>query len=162
MTIRTARWAKLNTCEYTCECGETVHLTIDAEKAAELHFAGARRAAIERPSELDEVHEGELIDYDDMIEFHQLLERQDWFDVLCRLTTFQVVQPEDKLRRQLYAELISRADYVDGLPPEGRDRSDFEIALIARLNRAADSIHPQRGEGDDGWGEIRTFSLVGW
>ncbi len=39
------------------------------------------------PAELYEAHEGDPIDHDDLIDFHDLLCREGWFDALVALST---------------------------------------------------------------------------
>ncbi|HEX2849450.1 MAG TPA: hypothetical protein VHN98_02815 [Acidimicrobiales bacterium] len=46
--------------------------------------SGVRLSVWSLPAELEEAHHGAPIDYDDLLEFHRLLQDDDWFDRLSR------------------------------------------------------------------------------
>lgn len=154
-----ARWSGVHTTNAYCDEGHRIYRQVELEKANELVMAGAERRLIERPSELDEHHEGKIISYDDMIDFHQLLERVDWFDTLVGMTMKGVVLPGSDLERELHQELLARADYVDQprqphkvTGVEGASLAgsvlDFQAELRRRHRRAAEGTDDE--EGPDG------------
>ncbi len=48
--------------------------------------SGVRLVTWHLPEELTEVHEGDPIDHDDLLDFHTLLQRDDWIDILRKMT----------------------------------------------------------------------------
>lgn len=48
--------------------------------------AGVKDERWSYPAELSEVHTGEQIDHDDVIDFHHLLNTADWFERLATIT----------------------------------------------------------------------------
>ncbi len=48
--------------------------------------SGVRLVTWHLPEELQEVHEGDPIDHDDLLDFHALLQRDDWIDTLRKMT----------------------------------------------------------------------------
>ncbi len=59
-------------------CGVAVSKPIDAGVIDVLIASGANLSVWELPSELQEPHLGAPITYDDLLEFHFRLEREDW------------------------------------------------------------------------------------
>ena len=54
--------------------------------------SGVRLSVWSMPAELDEPRAGKTFTYDDLLEFHQLLQEDGWFE---RLTEGTVVEPEE-------------------------------------------------------------------
>lgn len=54
--------------------------------------SGVRLSVWSMPAELDEPRAGAAFSYDDLLEFHQLIQEDGWFD---RLTAGTVVEPEE-------------------------------------------------------------------
>lgn len=77
--------ASNNQGSYAFRCPEC---TVAVSKLAEqriidlLVSSGVRLSVWSLPAEMDEVREGDAIDYDDLLEFHQLLQEDGWFERL--------------------------------------------------------------------------------
>lgn len=73
---------------FTClGCGRRVSLPVDAELASKLVERGARcqiptRDADDRPPNPD----APALTYDDLLDLHELLQREDWFEQLLSLS----------------------------------------------------------------------------
>jgi hypothetical protein len=48
--------------------------------------SGVRLVTWSLPAELDEVHSGEPISHDDLLDFHALLDTEDWMDAIEAMT----------------------------------------------------------------------------
>ncbi len=48
--------------------------------------SGVRLVTWSLPAELDEVHEGEPITHDDILDFHAILGTEDWMDTIVAMT----------------------------------------------------------------------------
>lgn len=71
--------------EFPCPgCGRYVACPLEAKSALRLIGLGLRGLPISGPAEVTEVHEGLPIAPDDLLDFHQLLSREDWLDQLER------------------------------------------------------------------------------
>lgn len=74
---------------YSFECPTCARIVV---KAAEprivelLVTSGVRLVTWHLPEELNEVHQGDPIDHDDLLDFHALLQRDDWIDTLRKMT----------------------------------------------------------------------------
>jgi hypothetical protein len=68
---------------YSCpSCGHTATRPVDGETAQVLIGAGVRPKYWHLPAEAMEPHPGPAITLDDVLDFHLLLESEDWFDAL--------------------------------------------------------------------------------
>ena len=59
----------------------------DAEIVELLVTSGVRMVTWHLPDEITEGHEGDPIDHDDLLDFHALLETDDWMDGLEKMTS---------------------------------------------------------------------------
>lgn len=66
------------------ECAVAVSKLAEQRIVDLLVSSGVRLSVWSMPAELDEPHSGPVITYDDLLEFHQLLQEDGWFE---RLTT---------------------------------------------------------------------------
>lgn len=72
---------------FTCpECGTAVRKSADGTTAQLLISGGVQPNLWHLPLEALEPHDGPALDYDDLIDFHQMLGEEDWFDRLRELT----------------------------------------------------------------------------
>jgi len=70
---------------YSCPgCGEGVSKPADGQTAQVLIAAGVRPKYWHMPAEAIEPHDGAPITLDDVLDFHLLLERDDWFESLTQ------------------------------------------------------------------------------
>ena len=67
----------------TCEMA--VSKPADANVVEVLVASGVRLSTWHLPAELDEEHDGPAIGYDDILDFHFGLQRDDWVDELSRM-----------------------------------------------------------------------------
>lgn len=73
----------VNTYGFTCpKCYEFVEKPADDRVIRLLLSGGVMPMLVHVPAEAFEVHSGPRIDLDDLLEFHMLLQRDDWFDRL--------------------------------------------------------------------------------
>ena len=66
------------------ECRLLIQRPADGRAIGILRNEGAQIIDLVVPAEAQEAHEGPLFTVDDIIEFHQLLERPDWFRSVLR------------------------------------------------------------------------------
>jgi hypothetical protein len=67
-------------------CGRIVVKSAEPRIVELLVTSGVRLVTWHLPDELNEVHQGAPIDHDDLLDFHALLERDDWIETLRRMT----------------------------------------------------------------------------
>ncbi len=71
----------VNTYAFACpDCGDFVQKSADDRVVRLLLSGGVVPVPVHVPAEALEVHEGPIINHDDLIDFHQLLETDDWLD----------------------------------------------------------------------------------
>jgi hypothetical protein len=88
--LRVRRCAQMTESTYLFRCPECqlpVVKPADARVVELLVASGVRVEDWQLPAELLEPHLGAPISHDDLIDFHQLLARDDWFHALERETT---------------------------------------------------------------------------
>ena len=67
-------------------CRDPIQKPAD-DRVIQLLISGGVRALVwELPSEVLEVHDGPALTHDDLLDFHLLLERADWFEQLARVS----------------------------------------------------------------------------
>lgn len=70
---------------FTCPmCGEVVQRLADARTVEILIAEGARPPMRNVPAEFFEAHNGPALTIDDLLDFHELLERPGWFEGLTQ------------------------------------------------------------------------------
>lgn len=68
-------------------CKERVQKPAD-DRVVQLLISGGVRASVwELPEELSEMHDGPAFTFDDLLDFHLLLEQPDWFERLYRVAS---------------------------------------------------------------------------
>ena len=73
----------VNTYGFTCPgCGEFVQKTADDRVVRLLLSGGVVPVPVHVPAEALEIHSGPVISHDDLLDFHQLLSTEDWFEQL--------------------------------------------------------------------------------
>jgi rRNA maturation protein Nop10 len=84
LTVRVCAETDEGTYGFACpRCGEPVDRAATPRILSLLVSAGVRTEVWHQPAELLEPHEGPPISADDLLDFHLLLERGDWFDRLA-------------------------------------------------------------------------------
>jgi hypothetical protein len=77
--------AQANTYGFTCPaCGDFVEKPADDRVVRLLLSGGVVPVPVHVPAEAFEPHEGPAITYDDILELHELLKRDDWAEELLR------------------------------------------------------------------------------
>jgi uncharacterized Zn finger protein len=77
--------AQANTYGFTCPtCGNFVEKPADDRVVRLLLSGGVVPVPTHVPAEAFELHEGPVITYDDILEFHEMLDRDDWAEELLR------------------------------------------------------------------------------
>ena len=72
-----------NTYGFSCpDCGDYVEKPADDRIVRLLLSGGVMPMLVHVPAEALEVHDGPPLSYDDLLSFHETLERDDWFDQL--------------------------------------------------------------------------------
>ena len=66
------------------KCRNMVQKPADERAIAVLQAQGVRSRLWAPPAEMQEERNGPILTYDDLIDFHDLLEQPDWFDALRR------------------------------------------------------------------------------
>ena len=85
--LRIGATRAVNTYGFTCPaCGEFVEKAADDRVVRLLLSGGVVPVPVHVPAEALEIHVGNPIDYDDLLEFHELLESNDWFHQLMDRT----------------------------------------------------------------------------
>jgi predicted RNA-binding Zn-ribbon protein involved in translation (DUF1610 family) len=73
----------VNTYGFSCpDCGDFVQKTADDRVVRLLLSGGVVPVPVHVPAEALESREGPVINHDDLLDFHQLLKSDDWFDQL--------------------------------------------------------------------------------
>ena len=67
-------------------CGEAVVKDAESRIIELLVASGVRLSTWSVPAEVHEPRSGEPINHDDLLDFHHLLEREDWIEALERMT----------------------------------------------------------------------------
>ena len=74
----------VNTYGFSCpNCGEFVEKTADDRVVRLLLSGGVVPVPVHVPAEALEYHDGPAISHDDILDFHQLLKGDDWFEHLA-------------------------------------------------------------------------------
>lgn len=80
------QWCSYAPASYYCfecpSCGSEVRKAADGTTAQLLISGGVRPKLWHLPLEALEVHAGPLLTYDDLIDFHEVLLQDDWFEAL--------------------------------------------------------------------------------
>ena len=86
-TVRVCRDDNAGTYSFACPtCASIVVKTAEPRIVELLVTSGVRLVTWSLPDELSEVHDGEPIDHDDLLDFHALLETDGWMETLHRMT----------------------------------------------------------------------------
>ena len=84
LTVRVCAETDEGTYAFACpRCRERVARNASPRILSLLVSAGVRTEVWHQPAELFEVHAGPAITADDLLDFHEMLERHDWFDRLA-------------------------------------------------------------------------------
>lgn len=68
-------------------CKDRIQKPAD-DRVVQLLISGGVRASVwELPEELSECHDGPVFTFDDLLDFHLLLEQPDWFERLVRVAS---------------------------------------------------------------------------
>jgi len=87
VTVRVCRDDNSGTYSFGCPtCGVTAVKDAEPRIVELLVTSGVRLVTWSLPDELQEVHDGEPIDHDDLLDFHALLETDGWMETLHRMT----------------------------------------------------------------------------
>lgn len=86
--LRVCTYAPASYYEFECPlCGEGVQKPAD-DRVVQLLISGGVTASVwELPEEIREAHSGPAFTFDDLLDFHLLLQRSDWFENLLRVST---------------------------------------------------------------------------
>jgi hypothetical protein len=90
-------------------CGSAVFKPAERRIVDLLVSAGVELVTWNRPAELLESHAGEPIDYDDLLDFHEGLRAQDWFDELAAIVPVKQIQLEIETGRQKRIQAKAKA-----------------------------------------------------
>jgi rRNA maturation protein Nop10 len=86
--LRIGASRSVNTYGFTCpECGDFVEKPADDRIVRLLLSGGVVPVPVHVPAEALEVHDGPAISHDDILDFHELLEGDGWFDDILRTTS---------------------------------------------------------------------------
>jgi predicted RNA-binding Zn-ribbon protein involved in translation (DUF1610 family) len=81
--LRIGATQTVNTYGFTCpDCGEFVEKAADDRIVRLLLSGGVMPVPVHVPAEALEMRSGPPICHDDLLDFHQILEREDWLDDL--------------------------------------------------------------------------------
>ncbi len=87
VTVRVCRDDHAGTYSFRCpQCDVTVVKDAEPRIVELLVSSGVELVTWTMPAELDEVHAGDPIDHDDLLDFHALLETDGWMETLHRMT----------------------------------------------------------------------------
>ena len=87
VTVRVCSANSEGSYSFSCPtCGRIVVKSAEPRIVELLVTSGVRLVTWHLPEELKEVHEGDPIDHDDLLDFHALLQRDDWLDTLRKMT----------------------------------------------------------------------------
>ena len=74
----------VNTYGFSCPtCGEFIQKAADERVVRLLLSGGVVPVPVHVPAEALEVHDGPVINHDDLLDFHQLLQGDSWFEELA-------------------------------------------------------------------------------
>lgn len=86
--LRVGAAQSVNTYGFSCPtCGAFVEKAADDRVVRLLLSGGVVPMLVHVPAEALEVHDGPPITHDDLLTFHELLTREDWFDQLTNPST---------------------------------------------------------------------------
>jgi hypothetical protein len=81
--LRIGATQTVNTYGFTCpQCGDFVEKTADDRIVRLLLSGGVMPVPVHVPAEALEIRQGPPISHDDLLDFHEILERDDWLDDL--------------------------------------------------------------------------------
>ena len=81
--LRIGATQAVNTYGFTCpDCSQFVEKTADDRIVRLLLSGGVMPVPVHVPAEALEIHQGPAINHDDLLDFHEILERDDWLDEL--------------------------------------------------------------------------------
>ena len=87
VTVRVCSANSAGSYSFACPtCGRIVVKSAEPRIVELLVTSGVRLVTWHLPEELHEVHEGAPIDHDDLLDFHALLQQDDWIDTLRKMT----------------------------------------------------------------------------
>ena len=87
LTVRVCRNDGSGTYCFSCpRCSELGVRSAEPRVVELLVTSGVRLVTWSLPAELDEVHVGDPITHDDILDFHALLETDDWIDAILAMT----------------------------------------------------------------------------
>jgi hypothetical protein len=87
LTVRVCRDNGAGTYSFGCpRCHQIAVRSAEPRIVELLVTSGVRLVTWSLPAELNEVHTGPPIDHDDLLDFHALLETDDWLDAVLRIT----------------------------------------------------------------------------
>lgn len=86
--LRVCTHAPASYYEFNCPlCSDAIQKPAD-DRVVQLLISGGVSATVwELPDEVQELHEGPQFTFDDLLDFHMLLEESNWFDGLLRVST---------------------------------------------------------------------------
>ena len=81
--LRIGATQAVNTYGFTCtHCGKFVEKAADDRIVRLLLSGGVMPVPVHVPAEVLEIRQGPPLNYDDLLDFHEMLERDDWLDEL--------------------------------------------------------------------------------
>ena len=87
LTIRVCRQNQTSSYRFRCPVCAMIEVRAAQDHVFQaLLAAGVRYVQWNLPAELAEPHVGEGITHDDVLDFHELLTTEDWFDTLASMT----------------------------------------------------------------------------
>lgn len=87
VSVRVCSQDNSGTYHFRCPCCRMIMVKDAEQRVIELLVAsGVRLSMWKLPAELDEIREGPSITHDDLLDFHALLDQDDWLDHVVRLT----------------------------------------------------------------------------
>jgi hypothetical protein len=86
--LRVCTHAPASFYQFTCPlCSDEIQKPAD-DRVVQLLISGGVSATVwELPEEVREIHPGPAFSFDDVLDFHLLLEQPDWFDSLLKVST---------------------------------------------------------------------------
>ena len=83
IVLRIGATKTVNSYGFTCpDCGQFVEKPADDRVVRLLLSGGVIPVPVHVPAEALEVHEGDAFTYDDLLDFHEMLQSKDWFETL--------------------------------------------------------------------------------
>lgn len=87
VTVRVCRDDNRGSYSFTCpSCATTVIKDAEPRIVELLVTSGVELVTWSLPAEMDEIKAGDPIDHDDLLDFHALLEGDEWMETLHRMT----------------------------------------------------------------------------